>query len=430
LRLVRPALAALLAATVPVALASGVHTAQASVVAPTGSATGVNVTADAYVDSAHPSSNYGTGSTLYVDGSPSLMAGYLKFDLAGYAGQSVTSAQLRVHTTSAKAAGSSDTQTIRAVGDDAWAETGLTYANRPAVGSAIGTLSHTVPDTSYTVSLDAAAVQAELGQTMSIAIDQPSSASNGLDLASGQATTSSYRPTLILQLASTSPGTTTTTTGTGEAATTFGWGAPIGGDEFNYTGAPNSTIWSVYNSAGHAGNGVRSPAQVTVNGSALQITGLPDGTTGGMSHRDRGRTYGRWEARMRVDARDPKYHPVLILWPDQGRVSANNCAEMDYSESTTDTSRARFFLHYSCSGAQATASQSIDMTQWHDYAIEWTPTHIIGYLDGQEWFRDEDAAQVPDDPAHQTIQLDWFPDGTATTESWMQVDWVRLYAAP
>ena len=28
---------------------------------------------------------------------------------------------------------------------------------------------------------------------------------------------------------------------------------------------------------------------------------------------------------------------------------------------------------------------------------------------------------------HQTIQLDWFPDGTPTTKSWMQVDWVRVY---
>jgi licheninase len=28
---------------------------------------------------------------------------------------------------------------------------------------------------------------------------------------------------------------------------------------------------------------------------------------------------------------------------------------------------------------------------------------------------------------HQTIQLDWFPNGTATKPSQMQVDWVRVY---
>lgn len=425
--LVRPALPLLTAALVAATLGAGAHSAQASV-AETGAAPlSVAVAADANVDSAHPSTNYGTASTLYVDGSPSLMAGYLKFDLTGYAGQTVTSAQLRVRTTGAKAAGSRGTQTFRSVADDSWTETTLTYGNRPAVGSAIGTLSNTVPNTTYAVSLDPAAVQAELGQPMSIAIDQPSSAGDALNLLSGQATTTSYRPTLVLQL---TPSSTSSTGSTDEAATTHGWGAPIGGDEFNYVGAPNSSIWSVYSSAGHAGNGVRSPGQITVDGSVLQITGLPDGTTGGMSDRDRGRTYGRWEARMRVNARAPEYHPVLILWPDQGRVNANNCAEMDYSESTSDTSRARFFLHYSCSGAQATASQSLDMTQWHNYAIEWTPTHVIGYLDGQEWFRDTDVSQVPDDPAHQTIQLDWFPDATTTTQSWMQVDWVRRYAAP
>jgi hypothetical protein len=28
---------------------------------------------------------------------------------------------------------------------------------------------------------------------------------------------------------------------------------------------------------------------------------------------------------------------------------------------------------------------------------------------------------------HQTVQLDWYPDGTATKESQMQVDWIRVY---
>lgn len=430
MRLVRPAVLAVVAVTVPLGLTAGMHSADAA----TTTVVSVNAAADAYVTSAHPRRNYGTSSALYVDGSPSAMVSYLKFDLGAYAGQTVVSARLQVRTTSASAAGSTNTQAVRIVANDSWTESALTYANRPAVGSTVGMLSGTVPNTSYTVNLDPATVQAELGQRISLALDQPSAAGDGLDLASRQATTTSSRPTLVLELASstTTTGTTGTTgsTTTADAATTWGWGAPIGGDEFNYTGAPNSTLWSVYDSAGHAGNGVRSPAQVTVNGSALQITGLSDGTTGGMSYRQRGTTYGRWETRMRVNARDPEYHPVLILWPDQGRVSANNCAEMDYSESTSDTTRNRFFLHYSCAGAQSSATQTLDMTQWHTYAIEWTPAHVIGYIDGQEWFRDTDATHVPDDPAHQTIQLDWFPDGTTTTQSWMQVDWVRMYAAP
>ena len=54
MRLVRPALLALLAATVPVALTAGVHSAQAA-----DTTVNVNVAADAYVDSAHANTNPG-----------------------------------------------------------------------------------------------------------------------------------------------------------------------------------------------------------------------------------------------------------------------------------------------------------------------------------------------------------------------------------
>ena len=100
-----------------------------------------------------------------------------------------------------------------------------------------------------------------------------------------------------------------------QAAKVRSWGPRVAGDEFTYTGAPDATKWRVYNSSGHAGKGLRRPSQV-VDGGKVTITGTPNGTTGGMSARFDKRKYGRWETRMRVSARDPKYHPVLILWPD------------------------------------------------------------------------------------------------------------------
>ncbi|HET9501607.1 MAG TPA: phytase [Marmoricola sp.] len=442
------------------------------------SAVAVEANASSYVDSAAPERNFGTSPALSSDGYPSLVASYLRFDLSPYAGRTLVSAQLRVRTTPSPHAGSTGSQAIREVASDRWSESGLTYANRPAVGPEIGTVPKTRPDTVYTRTLSGAAVQRQLGQQLSLSIDQPASARNGLDLDARSVATAANRPTLLLTFAdeapsaatpsattspvpSTSPSATASTSpsatlstsasatpstspsatpstspsatpSTDEAAVSHGWGAPVFHDEFNYTGAPDKSLWSVYDSAGHAGNGVRSPAQVTVNGSALQITGLADGTTGGLStsKATRGRTYGRWETRMRVNARDPEYHPVLILWPDAGRSSANNCMEIDYAESTSNVALNKFFLHYDCSGGQATAARQVDMTQWHNYAVEWTPDHVVGYLDGQVWFTDTDRAHVPDSPAHQTIQLDWFPDGTATARSWMQVDWWRMYPAP
>lgn len=213
-----------------------------------------------------------------------------------------------------------------------------------------------------------------------------------------------------------------------EAAVAHGWGTPFASDEFTKVGAPASPKWSMYKGSGHAGRGQRQPAQWSVNGSYARATGNSVGTTGGMSFKpDRGSTSGRWEVRMRVPQRDSEYHPVLILWPDAGRVAANHCQEVDFSESTSDIDVNRFFLHTGCSGQQASASKSIDMKKWHNYAVEWTSSHVTGYIDGVKWFQNTTASDIPRAPAHLTVQLDWFPDGTATSASYLDIDWARAY---
>jgi beta-glucanase (GH16 family) len=211
------------------------------------------------------------------------------------------------------------------------------------------------------------------------------------------------------------------------AAVLHKWGSPVAGDEFNYTGAPKAAKWSVYNSPGHAGNGLRRPSQIKVDGSKAILTGTSAGTTGGMAAKFDRRKYGRWETRMRVSARDPQYHPVLILWPDSGKWPCHG--EIDYAEGTsTSTKVMNFFHHYSCSNEQTHASRALDATQWHNYAVEWTPKAIVGYLDGVEWFRDAARSHQPPGPMHQTVQLDWFPSGgAAPRKTTMEVRWVRVY---
>lgn len=213
------------------------------------------------------------------------------------------------------------------------------------------------------------------------------------------------------------------------AGALLGWGDPTARDEFDYTGAPDPTRWAVYNSVGHAGQGLRRPTQWSVGGEYARVTGTADGTTGGMSFKpDRtGTTSGRWEARMRI-TRQPPYHPVLIVWPDAGRVTANSCQEVDFAESTKVVDTQRFYLHYDCANHTTTASRALDMTTWHTYAVEWTPTKITGYIDGAPFFTDTTHAPTLRAPSHLTVQLDWFPgDGTTTAESTMDLDWVRFW---
>ena len=212
-----------------------------------------------------------------------------------------------------------------------------------------------------------------------------------------------------------------------QAAVSRSWGQVVAGDEFSYTGAPDRAKWSVYNGAGHAGKGSRTRSAWNVANGMATVNGDSAGVTGGMSAKFAEQQYGRWETRMRTNTRDAQYHPVLILWPTG---SSSKCAEIDYAEGTSETALMKFFLHYKCGGSdfQTTKSTSVDTTQWHNYAVEWTPSAITGYIDGVMTFQDTNPAHQPGVAMHQTMQLDWFPSGSAAPKpSQMQVDWVRVY---
>lgn len=98
--------------------------------------TGVSAAADSYVNSGAVSVNYGT-QTYFVtkQSAANDRSGYLKFDLSGITG-TVASAKLKLYVKSKSA---NANRTAYNVADDSWTETGITYANRPAIGSVIAT---------------------------------------------------------------------------------------------------------------------------------------------------------------------------------------------------------------------------------------------------------------------------------------------------
>jgi acid phosphatase len=86
------------------------------------------------VSSSYPTTNYGTGTTIRVDGSPDVHS-YLRFAVSGLNGATVSSAELRIYANSASSAGVA----VDTVSDNTWGETTITYANMPALGSSINT---------------------------------------------------------------------------------------------------------------------------------------------------------------------------------------------------------------------------------------------------------------------------------------------------
>ncbi|NMI01315.1 glycoside hydrolase family 16 protein [Pseudonocardia sp. K10HN5] len=206
-----------------------------------------------------------------------------------------------------------------------------------------------------------------------------------------------------------------------QAAVAKGWKL-IGGDEFT---DGLSGKWSAYDGTGHAGNGRRSPDAVSVRNGMLTISGDSNGTTGGIAWTD-SRKYGKWEMRAKFPAGDSQYHPVLILWPSE--VDWPQGGEIDFAETTSASTDVSFFLHYGASNSQKYAKKTLDITQWHNYAVEWTPQGITGYIDGEQWFQSTDPGTLPPGPMHATIQLDYFPDGGSPKPTQMYVAWMRMYS--
>jgi hypothetical protein len=153
----------------------------------------LTATADSYVSGGATGTNFGTSTTMRVDNSP-VEATYLKFDLSPYAGRTLVSARLQLRS---GGNGSTGTQNVKLVASDSWTEGGITYTNRPALGTSIGSLGQTATNTSYSVPLTVSALSGDLGQQLSLGMDANSS--DGLELSSKEAG-STAAPKLVLTL--------------------------------------------------------------------------------------------------------------------------------------------------------------------------------------------------------------------------------------
>jgi licheninase len=215
------------------------------------------------------------------------------------------------------------------------------------------------------------------------------------------------------------------------AADLLGWGAPNRSEDFNDPSALSR--WKLYNGAGHAGNGQRTPSAASVADGMLTITGDAEGNSEGMAWNP-GQMYGRWEACVQSTPASPNYHSVLLLWPDSENWPSDG--EIDFME-ILDPDRQKVtasVLAIRPDDQQQSlmdhidhAEIVIDATKWHSWAVEWTPDRVAGYVDGTQWF--EITKRIPRSAMHLCIQLDNF-GGDISKGGREIVDWVRQYPVP
>lgn len=236
------------------------------------------------------------------------------------------------------------------------------------------------------------------------------------------------------------------------AAARNGWGAPLPqwSDEFDYgstqkPAVPKQDRWKLAGGGvdkcwpGHAKNGKRCDKNTRVFGGVLRQTGEENGDSGWLASRY-GQRYGRWEARVRSQGigenNDRQYHPLLILWPDSEEHPEDG--EYDFLENGAPGEEcAEAFIHYPHDPdvpVQQKFAQKcgVDLSQWHNIAVEWTPDHVRGFVDGVQWYSFSGGANdirkcIQCAPSmHQTIQLDNFY-GSDLQRAVYEVDWARVY---
>ena len=89
---------------------------------------------DAFVRSDRPTTNFGSAARLRADGTPKIIS-YLKFDTTAIVGKKIVSAKLRLRVSNDSGSGSSATFNLRQINAGSWSEKGVTYNNRPSLGS-------------------------------------------------------------------------------------------------------------------------------------------------------------------------------------------------------------------------------------------------------------------------------------------------------
>ncbi len=158
----------------------------------------LSATADSMAAQIAPTTLYGTTNQLSSRGTTPIES-FLRFDLpTAPPGTVLSGVELKVRTSTDPTAGSADAHDFALIGNE-WDQATINWNNRPTqAGPRIGQLTGaTATNTAYSAQLDAAAIRSVLGSTQTLRMS--SAGSDNVRLWSSEASSSAYRPVLVLQ---------------------------------------------------------------------------------------------------------------------------------------------------------------------------------------------------------------------------------------
>ncbi|MFD0522851.1 glycoside hydrolase family 16 protein [Paractinoplanes durhamensis] len=167
--------------------------------------------------------------------------------------------------------------------------------------------------------------------------------------------------------------------------TEVNWGDPAVVENFN---GPLNSRWGVYDSPDS--KPPRSSDMVSVSGGMLHLSGGVSQKAGkdvgaGLGY-FREQMFGKWEVRFRVQA-GAGYAPAVLLWPEDNADWPAH-GEIDMME-VIDPKRqgGGTYLHHGKDNAHVGVDyKKADFTKFHTVGVEWLPSRVTFFLDGQPYF--------------------------------------------
>ncbi len=224
----------------------------------------------------------------------------------------------------------------------------------------------------------------------------------------------------------------------------------IWSDEFNYNGLPDSSKW-VYDTGyiannelqyyreKHAENSIVKDGHLMLIGRKeayknFEYTSARIITEGKFSFK-----YGMAEARMKLPVGQGIWPAFWMMGDNIKEVSWPKCGEIDIMEHINNVPTLYGTAHWDNNGhVQSGGTTPCDVTQFHNYALEWNPDSLKWLLDGKMYY----GMSIKDggnnsSSFHQPFYIllnlaiggDWpkNPDSTTVFPDTVFVDYVRVY---
>jgi hypothetical protein len=223
-------------------------------------------------------------------------------------------------------------------------------------------------------------------------------------------------------------------------------------DEFDGTGPINTSKWTTETGGGGWGNQevqiyTSSTDNVVRENGILKIKAIKESNGTYSSARIKTQDkfefkYGRVEIRAKLPSAQGTWPALWMLGANFPDVGWPQCGEIDIMEQFQDKNKVKSTLHWKLSsgerGEYGQETNNTTSTDWHVYTIDWTPTSIKSFLDGNQFFSmDIDGSGIaPYFPFNKeflfifnvamggTLGGDIDPNFTEDT---MEVDYIRVY---